>query len=259
MKSFNSYFSLSQRFLLKHKKMKVQLVLFILTFLASNVFCEMCHPLCKCWYLASTVNCGDPGKVKNISDATLQEIANSLDTSKVEAINFRGNNMETFNAQYFAQFKKLRDLSILKNSLTKLPDRVSDAIPSLKTLRVTENKLAGTLTKKEFAGYQNLTQLYLSRNQINAIEPGAFEDMKALKSLMLDNNKIKILKTGTFHGLAGMENIDLESKVYKQSRMVFLRIFKTLEILILDEIRSKHLILVCFQHTLISFSYQSTH
>ena len=191
--------------------MKLQYILCILiVFLASTGFCEdACHPLCECYPKNGYYTCGSHRKDTNITDATLQKISKALDPTKVKVLNFIRNNMEAFNVQYFANFTNLISLHIQMNSLTKVPERLCDILPNLTHFSITRGKITGSLTKKAFKGCQNMTFIGLNRNQINAIEPGTFEDAKSLQKLRLDENNIKTLKNGAFRGATKLEEINL--------------------------------------------------
>ncbi|BFZ20882.1 hypothetical protein BsWGS_23921 [Bradybaena similaris] len=54
------------------------------------------------------------------------------------------------------------------------------------------------------AGLRSITQLYLTGNRINFLQPGAFLDLGQLTTLDLSNQNLSRLEANTFLGLHGL-------------------------------------------------------
>ena len=66
-----------------------------------------------------------------------------------------------------------------------------------------------SLTVKDFAGLDNLTELHLNANQLTALSSGVFSDLGRLTTLKLNANQLLSLPANVFAGLGRLTDLDL--------------------------------------------------
>jgi Leucine-rich repeat (LRR) protein len=84
-----------------------------------------------------------------------------------------------------SSFPKLEELVLSHNSLTVLPENLSQVLPSLKVLSVSSNKL-DNITDQSFG--QGLETLDLSNNDIGYLPPG-LSAIESLRELLVFGNR----------------------------------------------------------------------
>ncbi|XP_075446987.1 SLIT and NTRK-like protein 6 [Ascaphus truei] len=67
------------------------------------------------------------------------------------------------------------------------------------------------LHRNEFSGLVNIISLHLGFNNIDDIDPGAFNDLNILKQLHINHNSLEILREYTFMGLENMEFLQADN------------------------------------------------
>jgi hypothetical protein len=88
---------------------------------------------------------------------------------------------------------------------------------------------------------QNIRVLDLKNNQLQELQPGAFNGLNNLETLSLDNNKLKELQPDTFNGSNNLEILDLKNNQLKELRPNAFSGLNNLEILALDNNKLKKL------------------
>ncbi|XP_012882735.1 PREDICTED: relaxin receptor 2 isoform X2 [Dipodomys ordii] len=91
-------------------------------------------------------------------------------------------------------------LSLKKNNIHRLPDRVFIKYKELKKLYL-QNNCIRHISRKAFWGLHNLQILYLNHNCITTLRPGVFKDLHQLTWLILDDNPITRISQRLFTGL----------------------------------------------------------
>ncbi|XP_032240179.2 adhesion G protein-coupled receptor A3 [Nematostella vectensis] len=85
----------------------------------------------------------------------------------------------------------------------------SDSLVNVTKLDLSNNDITA-INNKAFAGRKTLKELYLSRNKIANIDPGAFNGLEALNKLDLSNNELTVLSGQVFKGLRSLKNLILQ-------------------------------------------------
>ncbi|XP_077872275.1 relaxin receptor 2 isoform X4 [Ictidomys tridecemlineatus] len=91
-------------------------------------------------------------------------------------------------------------LSLKKNKIHSLPDKVFTKYKELKKIFLQHNCLRH-ISRKAFFGLYNLQILYLNHNCITTLRPGVFKDLHQLTWLILDDNPITRISQRLFTGL----------------------------------------------------------
>lgn len=87
---------------------------------------------------------------------------------------------------------------------------------------------------KTFANTPNLTQLYLSGNQITPIDPAAFVGLKHLETLRLDSNRLVGVHPEALVPLKNLIELDLSTGICQGFHEVTFDALKNLKILWLN-------------------------
>ena len=124
-------------------------------------------------------------------------------------MDFEGNKITNFKAQYFVNYTDLRGLYLGNNLITKFPVNLSTFFPSISKLSVIQNKIS-TIDQADFEGYHSLSELDISENQIEKLDANVFQNIPLLTILDVKQNRIKTLKNGTLNGLSRLDSANFD-------------------------------------------------
>ncbi|CAH1403227.1 unnamed protein product [Nezara viridula] len=98
-------------------------------------------------------------------------------------------------------------LNLSSNPLSQLQE-LAKSYPSLQELHISGTNLT-YLTSMDFEPFPHLLHLYLGRNRVSRVSPGAFRTLKSLLSLDLGINELEILPQERLHGLTFLRHLNL--------------------------------------------------
>ncbi|XP_045897273.1 nyctalopin, partial [Micropterus dolomieu] len=111
----------------------------------------------------------------------------------------------------FTGLKKLVRLDLSDANLFSIPDRIFIEQPALKELLLFQNnfrRIPGA-----FRGMENLTDIYLERNKIEAVAYNSLLGLGSLKYLNLQENRINVIHDRAFQDLVRLENFYLNDNL----------------------------------------------
>lgn len=131
---------------------------------------------------------------------------------RLEILELHQTGIQNLSSTLFQGLPYLKTLDISNNSLlTSYRDGVFEQLgASLEELIAKDNRVR-SLTRRVFAGLNNLKRLILSRNKIGYFEEGVFSSTGNLLELSLDGNILTDLEGGTFVGLNNLQSLDLRA------------------------------------------------
>ncbi|XP_054721985.1 leucine-rich repeats and immunoglobulin-like domains protein 1 [Uloborus diversus] len=132
---------------------------------------------------------------------------NAFDGLTLTTLKLNGNPLRITDSSFAGLEATLRNLHIKSADLEVLPP--VKQMGSLSFLDLSQNRISD-LGRGAFTNLRQLGALYLERNSIQELEPGAFEGLNAsLSSLSLLNNRIEEFPTGAMKTLAHLRVLDL--------------------------------------------------
>ena len=102
----------------------------------------------------------------------------------------------------------VRELSFMKNLITKIPSGVFNGLLNITLLNLSHNQIK-EIVPGAFDNLPALWHLNLSFNQITEIAPGAFDNLPALVQLYLTANQITEIAPGAFSNLPALKLLSL--------------------------------------------------
>ena len=141
---------------------------------------------------------------QNITEWTLQDLVLEGDPTKAIELDLKNNLIAEFPSGAFVGFKKLKEINLGANFLTKPPKNISQFIPSLEKLQLVTNRIS-SINKHDFLGYGSINYLDIFGNNITEIHPYTFENIPELRKLFAEGNFLKILEKGIFAGLNNLQ------------------------------------------------------
>nr|XP_020666354.1 trophoblast glycoprotein-like [Pogona vitticeps]XP_020666355.1 trophoblast glycoprotein-like [Pogona vitticeps]XP_020666356.1 trophoblast glycoprotein-like [Pogona vitticeps] len=199
--------------------------------------CHLCPVPCECSEPARTVKCvqkeltlvpvGIPTYTRNLF-ITGNQIARvgSRDLrglSNLVTLSLANNRINTVESQAFSTLQTLRYLDLSHNQLTTIhPDAFNVRNNSIQELNLSHSlynssailPLAAVLAQ---GGFQNLSRLELTSNQIVYLPLGMLSGLTKLEHLDLRNNSLVDIKNSTFAGL-DLKYLDLTMNAFKTLR-----------------------------------------
>uniref|UniRef100_A0A8C6WSP2 Toll-like receptor 7 n=1 Tax=Neogobius melanostomus TaxID=47308 RepID=A0A8C6WSP2_9GOBI len=118
---------------------------------------------------------------------------------KLSELYLRGNGLKSFNWRELQYLRSLQVLDLSRNSLTTVPNVLSNCSSSIKKLILRKNKIV-RLSADFLKGAYNLKHLDLSSNYIEYVEASSFPDdvVNHMDSLLLHNNKFRCACNATW-------------------------------------------------------------
>lgn len=125
-------------------------------------------------------------------------------------------------------------MHIIQTTNTSIPMELHQKFPMLKSLRVEYTDLSA-ISRNDTEGLQNLSNLYLGKNNITDVSADAFDNLEQIRLLYLNGNKIKKLETSTFEKLTNLERLWLNDNQLTELHSELLSQNKNLERLYLQD------------------------
>ncbi|XP_066494274.1 trophoblast glycoprotein-like [Tiliqua scincoides] len=206
-------------------------LLFLLLAPLSN---ELCPVPCECSEPARTVKCvqkeltsvptGIPGYTRNLF-ITGNQIAHICSQDfqglpNLVTLSLSNNRIHTVESRAFSTLQSLRFLDLSYNHLATIhPDAFSSRNNSIRELNLSHSlynssaihPLAAALAQ---GGFQNLSKLELTSNEIVYLPLGMLTSLSKLEHLDLRNNSLVDIKNSTFAGL-DLKYLDLTLNAFK--------------------------------------------
>lgn len=132
------------------------------------------------------------------------------DAAKIQMIAFTKSTLTHVPIDIFNNFPNLRSLDLTYCGIQKLlpsPDTIVQNATSLQRLQLSHNNVTNV---EQIRGFDNLTHLEMSYNQIARIHVNAFEWLGELKILDLSHNLICHLSNDTFRSLVALETLMMD-------------------------------------------------
>nr|XP_056717769.1 toll-like receptor 7 [Euleptes europaea] len=134
----------------------------------------------------------------------------------IETLEFRKNRLDILwkdgtdeYFKFFNELTRLENLDISDNSLSYIPEKVFDGLPSqLQKLNLSNNKLK-TFSWQKLQVLKNLKILDLSNNQLTSVPPELSNCSGTLQRLILRHNRIKKLTDNFLRGAFQLRHLDL--------------------------------------------------
>ncbi|XP_069829610.1 trophoblast glycoprotein [Dendropsophus ebraccatus] len=211
----------------------------------------LCPASCECSELARTVKC---------VNQNLKEVPRNL-PSYVKNLFITSNHIHSLREGSFHEvLTNLSNLGLSNNHLQELGRNTFRNLPGLKTLDLSNNKLANISTLSFQVGgnlsspllelnlrnslynesmifyvadalqngsLRNLQTLDLSGNNLMYLPTGMFSSLPSLKHLDLSNNSLVSLRSGVFTNLESLESLDLRHNSIKNLRNTTLQDFSS--------------------------------
>ncbi|XP_053320189.1 toll-like receptor 13 [Spea bombifrons] len=129
--------------------------------------------------------------------------------NNLKSLDLSGNKMSVFNSSLAGNWSLL-ELNLGNNYLLDISHSFQASLKHLQTLWLRKNKLS-SLSSDTFKNLVSLKSLNLIDNQIENIEPGAFNGLEKLQILLLGSNKLTqdVLNSYTFQGLNSLLELQL--------------------------------------------------
>lgn len=125
----------------------------------------------------------------------------------LESLDLSNNDLRWIPLTMFQRMKSLQSLNLSGNELINI-DQVKFP-PFLMNLDVSHNQLTTLMARRFLPKASSLTQIDLSHNAIQIIEPGALSHLQNLEKINLSNNKLVEVGHKSMYGLVRCHDIDL--------------------------------------------------
>ncbi|XP_060114024.1 trophoblast glycoprotein-like [Heteronotia binoei] len=207
--------------------------------------CHLCPFPCECSEPARTVKCvqkeltvipfGIPGYTCNLF-ITRNQITRigSQDFQGLRSLvtlSLANNRISTVDSQAFCNLQSLHYLDLSNNLLfTVHPDAFNATANSIQELNLSHSlynssAIHSVETALTQGGFQNLSRLELTSNEIVYLPPGMFSSLHKLRHLDVRNNSLVDIKNSTFSGL-NLKFLDLTLNAFKTLRREALSVFR---------------------------------
>ncbi|XP_076469744.1 uncharacterized protein LOC143300070 [Babylonia areolata] len=193
----------------------------------------ICPTSCTCF--GGLIDCSKKGLLSVPSDLRHHDWVTRLE--------LQSNGITALGPDDFKGLRKLEVLFLSKNDITFINGSIFEDLVSLRTLKITHNKLTEmpvfpahlvikelslaynmihTITQEALQALPHLEVLYLNHNQIMDIPIGAFPSPSHLTHLYLNNNKIMRLEPGCLDNLTALEHLKLnKNQMFELRKDIF--------------------------------------
>ncbi|XP_077193854.1 trophoblast glycoprotein-like [Paroedura picta] len=216
----------------------------LLFLLLAPLPCHLCPSPCECSEPARTVKCvqkeltavpaGIPGYTRNlfITGNQITRIGNQdfQGLTNLVTLSLANNRISTVESQAFSGLQNLRYLDLSNNPLFTIHSEAFNATAnSIQELNLSHSlynysAIHSLGTALAQGGFQNLSRLELTSNEIIYLPPGMFSSLGQLKHLDLRNNSLVDIKNSTFASL-NLKFLDLTLNAFKTLRKEALSVF----------------------------------
>jgi len=125
-------------------------------------------------------------------------------------VNLSNNQISSFSSTTFQKCKSLLKLSLANNSLAAVEEETFDGLRSLEVLDLSGNLLqSNQLRNRLFRDLDSLSELSLSRNQIESVEDLFAPIVSSLKILKLAHNSLTKISSNVFKSMTQLKELDI--------------------------------------------------
>ncbi|KAK3605813.1 hypothetical protein CHS0354_002430 [Potamilus streckersoni] len=185
---------------------------------------NLCPSACTC--LGGHVDCSELGLIEVPKDVPswteklyLQKNGISLiieddfkGLTNLELLDLTANEIQYLNESAFRNLPSLKDLKLNNNKLEEIP--VFRDNPNLLSLELNHNRIH-TIDMQPLTFLTSLESLQITHNDIMHLSKESFPANLTLKKLGLNNNKISYLEAGCFDNLTSLESLKLNKNKIK--------------------------------------------
>lgn len=179
---------------------------------------RMCPASCRC-----------EGKIVYCESGAFQDLPQNI-TAGCQGLSLRYNNLLVLLPYQFAHLNQLIWLYLDHNAINAVDALAFRGVRRLKELILSSNKIS-RLHNGTFGAVPNLRNLDLSDNQLQSLQPGHFYGLRKLQNLHLRSNGLKQIHIRTFLECRSLEFLDLGyNRLRSLTRTTFLGLFKLREL-----------------------------
>ncbi|XP_035514608.1 leucine-rich repeat transmembrane neuronal protein 4 [Morone saxatilis] len=179
---------------------------------------RMCPASCRC-----------EGKIVYCESGIFQDIPENI-TTGCQGLSLRYNNLLVLLPYQFAHLNQLIWLYLDHNSINAIDALAFHGVRRLKELILSSNKIT-RLHNNTFSAIPNLRNLDLSYNQLQSLQPGHFYGLRKLQNLHLRSNGLRQILIRTFLESRSLEFLDLGyNRLRSLTRTTFLGLYKLKEL-----------------------------
>ncbi|XP_051278177.1 leucine-rich repeat transmembrane neuronal protein 4 [Dicentrarchus labrax] len=179
---------------------------------------RMCPASCRC-----------EGKIVYCESGIFQDIPENI-TTGCQGLSLRYNNLLVLLPYQFAHLNQLIWLYLDHNSINAIDALAFHGVRRLKELILSSNKIT-RLHNNTFSAIPNLRNLDLSYNQLQSLQPGHFYGLRKLQNLHLRSNGLRQILIRTFLECRSLEFLDLGyNRLRSLTRTTFLGLYKLKEL-----------------------------
>ncbi|XP_054855455.1 trophoblast glycoprotein-like [Eublepharis macularius] len=209
----------------------------LLFLLLAPLPCRLCPIPCECSEPARTVKCvqkeltavpsGIPGYTRNLfitgNRITLIGSQDFQGLPNLVILSLANNRISRVESQAFSALQRLRYLDLSNNLLFTIhPEAFGATNNSIQELNLSHSlynasAVRSLATALALGGFQDLSRLQLTSNEIVYLPPGMLSSLPKLKHLDLRNNSLVDIKNSTFSGL-NLQFLDLTLNAFKTLR-----------------------------------------
>jgi len=130
---------------------------------------------------------------------------------------------------------KLERLILRKNRISLFPQLLSDHVPGLTELDISENPISFPSEQTLFQNFPNLTVLKMSGCELGSIELHTFQDVKKLTNLTVRNCNVETVAPQVLKDFHSLRSLDLSANPFTVTDELITGIEDTLELMVLDD------------------------
>lgn len=118
------------------------------------------------------------------------------------------NKIQGIRGALFEQTTNILHLDLSENYLTDLPATIFRSLKKVVILKLSGNP--SPIAEDQFAGLDNLKELYLSKCNLTTIPKNLFRNLTSLRTLHLNENHLTTLGPGIFEGMSSLRQLHLQ-------------------------------------------------
>jgi len=163
-------------------------------------------------------------------------------------LQLQNNRLTTIGKRFLEGLDNLLVLDLSGNRIGDIDLEAWGPVPMLKTLKLHNNVIGGTLNSTRLGGLTQLQELRLDGNSISEITPGAFRLLPNLQSLNVARNRIPALPGSVFSANTLLEEVDASENEIRGLELDVFNETKRLQTLSLGDNRISTLPISVFRH-----------
>ncbi|KAJ3628300.1 hypothetical protein MTP99_015615 [Tenebrio molitor] len=148
-------------------------------------------------------------KIANIESDAFVDIGDSLVLLKLS--HGFSSSVQNLPSDAIKVLTNLEELDLSNNRIKNVPDTSFHFLKKLRRLYMQDNTIE-SIHKGTFQGdiHQDLTELYLSFNNIRTVQQHTFADLAQLEQIHLDDNRVESLERRSFMNLENLKRLNLK-------------------------------------------------